>query len=330
VADLTREYRHLSICSKGDGPVADCHICRDGWEDYVAKHGENVLAPPRLEGQLVYAYREMSEHTKRECSDVCVVPRSCCTPAACDDAIDHAAQRYDIELKPTGHPKLPLMGPNGCIADPHLRPICTVHTCEINGKGFKSGPDGEAWTTRYFELRERIDDLEFEAAKYHADTVRARASMKAPRWEEGDIPGTVTRPVGAFTVTLGTSDSGYPPGTPEDQRLNLNTTALWMKVDVEDHEGQGYAFPLGWWAKIHSERSLHKAKGQIDRYGITLPPEMAAAYWQARVEEMETNLARAKRFCEEYLSTSFKPRLIETFKAIHEHQKTLGWSGEPK
>jgi hypothetical protein len=328
MTDLTREYRHLSICSKGMGPVADCHICRNTWEAHYAKHGEAMLAPPRTEGQLVAAYQEMYEHTRPECGK-CKVPFNCCSAAACDGTMAHALDQWDVTLPATGHPKLPLMGEQGCTAAPHLRPLCTVHQCDISASGNKA--NDPAWTERYYELRERINDLEFEWASYRATEVRSKDSRQVARWEKGEIPGTYVRTLGnGATVTLGSSDSNYPPGTPEGERLNLNTTALWLKVEVPDHEAAGYPFPLGWWARLQSARSLHKAKGQIDRFGYTLPPEMLAEYWQARVFEMEANMARAKRFCEEYLATTFKPRLIETFQALHEHQKTLGWSGEPK
>jgi hypothetical protein len=53
---------------------------------------------------------------------------------------------------------IPFMGPTGCVVAPHLRPICTVHTCDINGMGFKRGPGSGPWTKRYFELREQIED----------------------------------------------------------------------------------------------------------------------------------------------------------------------------
>lgn len=74
--------------------------------------------------------------------------------------IQHARKRWGIELKPTGHPTLPLMGINGCTALPHLRPVCSLHTCAINSLGCEPG-DPEM-TTKYFELREEIETLEME------------------------------------------------------------------------------------------------------------------------------------------------------------------------
>ena len=52
------------------------------------------------------------------------------------------------------------MGPNGCTVPPHLRPTCTIHTCEINSVGCKKGDT--KWTDKYFELREEIEIIELE------------------------------------------------------------------------------------------------------------------------------------------------------------------------
>ena len=55
-------------------------------------------------------------------------------------------------------PNLPMMGLSGCTLEPHLRPVCTFHTCEVNSYACKRGD--EAWTERYFALRAQINDLE--------------------------------------------------------------------------------------------------------------------------------------------------------------------------
>jgi hypothetical protein len=52
------------------------------------------------------------------------------------------------------------MGPTGCVVPPHLRPICTVHTCEINGVGVKKGDP--KWTEAYFKLRGEIEEEEYK------------------------------------------------------------------------------------------------------------------------------------------------------------------------
>ena len=111
--------------------------------------------------QLIDAYQEMHSMTLPECECTCRVPYSCCDPMACEMAIRHAKESWGITLEHTGHPRLPLMEEGrGCIAEPHLRPNCTVHTCQINSFGYK--PNDPDWTGRYFLLREQIEDLEMK------------------------------------------------------------------------------------------------------------------------------------------------------------------------
>lgn len=107
---------------------------------------------------LIDLDRQMSEHTAPECASVCLVPHGCCSIEYCELTLRNARRVWGIELPLTDHPDLPLMGPDGCTAAPHLRPLCTVHTCEISSHGFKRGDD--AWTTRYFELRDELSLLE--------------------------------------------------------------------------------------------------------------------------------------------------------------------------
>ena len=75
-------------------------------------------------------------------------------------AFEFARDRWGVELQPTWHRTLPLMGAAGCIAEPHLRPLCTAHTCETCEHGEKRG-DPE-WTRRYCELRDAIAAIEIE------------------------------------------------------------------------------------------------------------------------------------------------------------------------
>ena len=111
--------------------------------------------------RLITLYAELGTHTEAECAGTrCRRPLSCCAPMYCDLAMDFAREYWGVELEPTWHPTLPLMGPNGCTVAPHLRPICTAHTCEINEHGCKRGDP--AWTERYYELQEEIALIEAE------------------------------------------------------------------------------------------------------------------------------------------------------------------------
>ena len=114
----------------------------------------------RDDDRLIVLYQEMSDLTKPECGK-CRVPYSCCSPEYCLCAEMVAKENWGIDLTPlkTDHPTLPFMGPTGCVVEPHLRPLCTFHTCDINGLGMKKG-DPE-WTSQYFELRGQIDELEY-------------------------------------------------------------------------------------------------------------------------------------------------------------------------
>lgn len=108
--------------------------------------------------QLIELYKQIAAHTLPECANTCRVPYSCCSPEYCHMAIEHAKNRWGVELPIVGD-KLPLMGSDGCTAAPHLRPLCTLHTCQVNSMGCKLGD--MAWTERYFELRDEIEELEY-------------------------------------------------------------------------------------------------------------------------------------------------------------------------
>jgi len=114
--------------------------------------------------KLISLYKELHELTEPVCAnrdgDGCRAPRSCCDPIVCEQMADHAKNHWDVIFTHTGHPRFPLMGPDGCVAEPHLRPICTMHVCCINGFGFKPGDD--EWTEHYYELRHQIEAIEWE------------------------------------------------------------------------------------------------------------------------------------------------------------------------
>jgi len=104
---------------------------------------------------LVTLFREMSDLTAPECASVCKLPHSCCSLEYCNMA-EQFARDDGIILLHTDHPQLPFMGPTGCTVAPHFRPLCTLHTCDINSLGFKKH-DPE-WTDRYFILRNQIEE----------------------------------------------------------------------------------------------------------------------------------------------------------------------------
>lgn len=112
---------------------------------------------------LVPLYAQMAALTVPECEKTCRAKFSCCSQEYCEAAITHAKENWGVILIPvngksiTGKP-LPLMGQDGCTAPPHLRPLCTLHTCEINSLGCKKGDPN--WTRKYFTLRSKIEAAE--------------------------------------------------------------------------------------------------------------------------------------------------------------------------
>lgn len=107
-------------------------------------------------------FQEMYELTNPKCGQ-CRIPYSCCSSEYCEAAKVYTSEKYGIDLsdRTTGH-KVPFMGPNGCVLEPHFRPLCTVHTCGICSMGYETKDDrtlDEEWTDRYFTLRNQINEL---------------------------------------------------------------------------------------------------------------------------------------------------------------------------
>lgn len=114
--------------------------------------------------KLIEAFKQMAELTAPECAQ-CRNPHGCCQKEHCLNAQSHARSFWKENPQYTNHPTLPFMGwdgnkSTGCTLPPHLRPSCTLHTCEIQSLGYKKNDN--AWTEKYFKLRGNIDDLIFE------------------------------------------------------------------------------------------------------------------------------------------------------------------------
>lgn len=123
----------------------------------------------------------MSEHTKPPQCGQCAGGRigSCCAGVFCREA-QRRADDWGVRLQPVRDglecyraleqavgvrlidPPF-FAGSGGCIVPPHLRPICTIHTCEIAEQGCK--PGDAVWTTKYFKLRDEIGKCEYELEK---------------------------------------------------------------------------------------------------------------------------------------------------------------------
>lgn len=101
------------------------------------------------------AFAAVAEHTRAKCG-ACLAPYACCSTSQCESTIAFAKDTFGVDLPVTDHPKLPLMGPEGCTAAPHFRPICAVHVCEQHLAG------NTPWIDTYWDLRETAEDA-FEA-----------------------------------------------------------------------------------------------------------------------------------------------------------------------
>lgn len=111
------------------------------------------MTDPRLQA----LYQKMYEITGAKCKKCGM----CCNPSQCAD-IKRFAEMVGREIPPLPE-NSSYLGEAGCILEPHQRPICTVHHCEIASLGVFRG-DGEA-TRTYFNVRNQIDELEWKLAE---------------------------------------------------------------------------------------------------------------------------------------------------------------------
>lgn len=100
-------------------------------------------------------WQQMADLTMAKCRQKCHKIGMCCSPEYCEMAAEYAKE-HGIALEPVGSPLLFLNNERQCIVPPHLRPLCTLHQCDINGFGFC--PDDPEWTEKYFDLRTILEE----------------------------------------------------------------------------------------------------------------------------------------------------------------------------
>ena len=105
---------------------------------------------------LKHLYQEMYDLTHPECGK-CLIPYSCCNSQYCELARARALE-FGIVLSDVNS-DIPFLGPTGCIVEPYLRPLCTVHTCNI--ASFGHSPNSLKWDRKYWKLRNKIDKAEY-------------------------------------------------------------------------------------------------------------------------------------------------------------------------
>jgi len=98
--------------------------------------------------ELVASFKDLADLTAPKCAG-CRVPFGCCSKEQCEDTKAFAQEQFGVTLEETGG-ALPFLGDHGCVVPPHLRPLCSVHVCEMH-------LGDEAFSEIYFEARERAD-----------------------------------------------------------------------------------------------------------------------------------------------------------------------------
>lgn len=113
-------------------------------------------------------YAEIAALTNEHCKHTCTRMGWCCDYDYCQFAMEDAA-KAGVKLEPTGNPKLPMLGADGkCIVPPHLRRMCSLHSCDISSVGFFKGDRPR--TVKYMNLRQQIEKIELvEWTKGEAD-----------------------------------------------------------------------------------------------------------------------------------------------------------------
>ena len=121
-------------------------------------------AEERIRKGLLDLYKKLAKHTREDCR-LSKPPCNyyCCESRWCETAIHYAKVRWGVEIRRTKHPRFLLLGPKGCTAAPHLRPICTLHICWIGT--YQNGDKGKKWAKTYFKIRDNINTEEFRLDK---------------------------------------------------------------------------------------------------------------------------------------------------------------------
>lgn len=114
-------------------------------------------------------YEQIATLTKPRCAN-CVVghPYNCCSAFYCDFT-DRFAKHCGVELEAspdqiadsTGK-VMKFMSKTGCIVEPYMRPLCSVHVCEGHLIGTCSDGCDETFNDEYWDLRQKVNELDLE------------------------------------------------------------------------------------------------------------------------------------------------------------------------
>ncbi len=105
-------------------------------------------------------WERMAELTNKKCIQKCKILGSCCDKFYCEIA-ENMASVHGVILQKTANEKLPFLDKNNqCVVPPHLRPMCSLHQCDIASIG--GDANDPEWTKEYFELREQLDEIGYD------------------------------------------------------------------------------------------------------------------------------------------------------------------------
>ena len=115
-----------------------------------------------LRESLEAAYQKMAGLTKPKCGGSGCAPYKpgrCCERMYCEMAKSIAMDEYGVDLEYVDSAAdVPFLKDGACVVPPHMRPLCTLHTCKISAIG--CDPTDPTWTKEYFALRDQIEHLE--------------------------------------------------------------------------------------------------------------------------------------------------------------------------
>jgi hypothetical protein len=123
---------------------------------YEAKLPEGcirVIDEKPVEKTREQLWQEMADLTLEKCKATCKIMGSCCDSSYCEMAAE-SMQEAGVPV-----PEMPFVKDGKCVIPPHFRPMCTFHQCKISGLGFD--PKDKDWTDRYFALRAKIEEMEY-------------------------------------------------------------------------------------------------------------------------------------------------------------------------
>lgn len=116
-----------------------------------------VIDEKPVENTREELWQEMADLTLEKCKTTCKKMGMCCDSMYCELA-EGTMRAAGVPV-----PEMPFVKDGKCVIPPHFRPMCAFHQCKIAGSGFD--PEDKDWTDRYFTLREKIEEMEYNESQ---------------------------------------------------------------------------------------------------------------------------------------------------------------------